>query len=158
MTIVARRIASTPVRTAAETWNRIVTLISNATSLGRQELDAVGGIAASVIADEIPKEAPVVVTGNGPRLRVYCVYGEDAVIGDDCDEAELSWIPAEGEWRLFLPCAKEDLEWIRNALQQRSTRIVAYDAKKGTIPSPESESEGRVPTTISVNVTEFLKK
>lgn len=158
MTVVARRFASTPARTAGETWQRIVSVISQSDSQARRELETVGGIVASVIADEIPHNVPIVVIGNGPRLRIYCVYGEDAVIGDECDEEALAWHPTGGEWKLFLPCAAEDLEWVKDALAQRSSRIQAYEAEKGTIPESGPESESEAHAAFSINIKEFLKK
>jgi hypothetical protein len=158
MTTVARRFAATPVRTGTETWDLIVDLISKSQSASRTELQKVTGVAASLIADEIPKEAPIVVAGNGPRLRVYCIYGEDAVVADDCDESSLTWNPAEGDWRLFLPCPGEDLEWVRGCLQPLSRRIIAYDASKVVLPEEESKPTETVKATFSVNVEEFMKK
>jgi hypothetical protein len=158
MTIVARRLPSTPVRTGVETWEKIVELISKQQSPSRNELQAVKGVAASLIADETPKEAPIIVSGSGPRLRVYCLYGEDAVVGDDCDESPLTWNPTEGDWHVFLPCSDEDLEWVRKCLQPHSKRIVAYDASKEALPEEESNSSVAKKATFSVNVEEFMKK
>jgi hypothetical protein len=158
MSVIARRFASTPARTSGETWERIVSVISKSGSEARRELHAVGGLAASIIADETPRDVPIVVMGNRPRLRMYCVYGEDAVIGDECDERELTSNPTEGEWRLFLPCAEEDLEWVKSALQQRSRRILAYEAEKGEIPETNSQGESGTRATFSVNIKEFLER
>lgn len=158
MTIVARRFASTPARTSGETWERIVSVISKSESQARRELEAVAGVAASIIADEIPKDVPIVILGNGPRLRVYCAYGEDAVIADDCDESELAWNPTEGDWRMFLPCAAEDMDWVRDALAHRSTRIRPYEAEGGSIPESDSVGERVEQAAFSVNIKEFLKK
>jgi hypothetical protein len=158
MTVIARQIAATPARTAGETWKRIVELITEPEGSFRAELEAVAGVAACIIADESPKESPIVIAGNGPRLRVYCVYGEDAVTGDDCDESPLTWNPTEGEWRLFLPCPKEDLEWVRSTLDHQSKRICAYDAAKGIPAEEEVQSSSPARASFVVNVEEFLKK
>jgi hypothetical protein len=158
MTIIARRFASTPVRTGTETWERIVDLISKSGSASRAELQGVTGVAASLIADETPKEAPIVVAGNGPRLRVYCIYGEDAIVGDDCDESSLTWNPIDGDWRLFLPCPEEDLDWVRDCLRPLSKRIIAYDVSKEAPPEEESNAANTGKATFSVNVQEFMKK
>ena len=156
MTVVARRFSSTPSRTSAETWEAILTVISRNGSEARSELESVGGFAASTIAEEIPRDTPIVLSGNGPRLRIYCLYGEDAVIGDDCDESALSWNPTEGDWRLFLPFAAVDLQWARNALQKKSTRITAYEAGKEPVELDGTERAGRIEFTIDMK--EFLKK
>ncbi len=158
MTVIARQFASTPARTAGETWKHIVALITKPQSTSRAELEGVAGIAASIIADENPKENPIVIAGNGPRLCVYCVYGEDAIACHDCDESALAWSPTEGEWRLFLPCPEDDLEWVRNALARRSKRVYAYDAAKGRIREEEFPDSVNGRAAFSVNVEEFLKK
>lgn len=83
MTTLARHIISEPVRTASETWKIIVDLLaSNSDSLARSELLSVVGVASSLIASEAAKDSPIVVYGSGPRIRIYCLYGEDAIVGD----------------------------------------------------------------------------
>ena len=42
----------------------------------------VGGVACSLVSSEAFTDA-IVIWGNGPRVRVYCLFGEDAIIGDD---------------------------------------------------------------------------
>jgi hypothetical protein len=71
-TVVARRFASTPQRTAVETWTNITALLAPAGTEVRRELQSVAGIAGSVIASELPEKYPSVMKGNGPRLRIYC--------------------------------------------------------------------------------------
>ena len=129
MTVVARRFAASPIRTASETWNAIINLISTEGSDARKELESVRGVMASLIADEAPRDAAIVVAGNGPRLRIYCLYGSDAVDGDDRDERALSWEPVEGDWSMQVPCDGDDLEWVKTAIEKASSRIIAYDFK-----------------------------
>ena len=52
----------------------------------RAELLAVAGIAASIIADQAPRDAAIVVTCDGPRTRIYCLYDEDAIDGAEANE------------------------------------------------------------------------
>lgn len=127
MSVYARRFAATPVRTASETWQSIVELISKEGSSARTEVTSVSGVGSCLIADETPADNPIVVSGNGPRLRIYCLYGEDAVVGDDKDESDLAWEPTEGDWRMRLPCSGEDLDWVQKSLSAKSSRISAYD-------------------------------
>src|SRR5947207_2097866 len=115
MTVVARRFAATPIRTAAETWDVITKLISKEGSGARKELESVRGVMASLIADEAPKDAAMVVAGNGPRLRMYCLYGNEAIEGDDRDENALSWITTKDDWTMRVPCDGDDLEWVNRA-------------------------------------------
>src|SRR3546814_224340 len=81
MTTVARRtFSSTPQRDAHQTWTAIVDLLTQGnTGAARSDLLAVSGVAASVIADQAPKDAPIVVTCDGPRTRIYCLYDDDAL-------------------------------------------------------------------------------
>jgi len=154
MTLVARRFASTPERTAVETWHAIVSLISAAGGLAEKELKSVSGEAAGQIADEVFGQNPVVVTGNGPRLRIYCVYGQDAVTGEDCNETALSWIPTNGDWKMFIPCDPSDLQWLQAALKKLSSKIVPYDFEKGMDGDSDDVKKSKN-STLSVNVERF---
>lgn len=158
MTVIARRFASTPARTATETWSGIVELISKGGSQGRNDLIAVSGIAACVIAGEIPSDVPIVLTGSGPRLRIYCAYGGDAVLGEECDESSLTWNPTDGAWKMYLPCEKEDLDWIVRTLRSQSARVFAYDIKEGIADETGSSTLKALGTRFRVNIEGFLKK
>jgi hypothetical protein len=129
MTTVARRtFSSTPQRDAHQTWISIVDLLMQGkTNAARRELVAVAGVAASVIADQAPKDAPIVVTCDGPRTRIYCTYDDDAIDGSDTNEDPLGFDPLNGDWRLSLPCQAEDLDWVEGALKKHSSRITARD-------------------------------
>ena len=97
------------------------------TGAARSELLAVAGVAASVIADQAPKNAAVVVTCNGPRTRIYCLYDDEAIEGSDAKEDALGFDPLKGDWRVSLPCPADDLAWVQGALKQHSSRITARD-------------------------------
>lgn len=126
ITVISRRVASTPARTASETWQRIVDILApDSTSPARAELELVAGVACSSIASEALKDDAVVVHGAGPRLRVYCVFGDDAVSGENINEDALATTPTTGDWSLSLPCPVDDLSWSRTALAKLSTRITA---------------------------------
>ncbi len=124
--VVSRRFASSPARDASETWHAIVALLLRGRTGGdRDELLAVAGVASSIIADQAPRDAAIVVTCDGPRTRIYCLYDDDAIEGSDADEGALGFDPLQGDWAVSLPCNEEDLGWVRNALRQHSTRITA---------------------------------
>jgi hypothetical protein len=129
MTSVARRtFRSIPQRDAHQTWTTIVGLLTqNKTDGPRNELLAVGGIAASIIAEQAPKDAAIVVTCDGPRTRVYCLYDDDAIDGSDANEDALGFDPLNGDWRVSLPCPADDLDWVQGALKNHSARITARD-------------------------------
>jgi hypothetical protein len=127
-TVASRTFRSTPGRDAARTWTAIVDLLTQGKAgEARGELLAVAGVAASVIADQAPKDASITVTCDGPRTRVYCLYDDDAVEGSDANEDPLGFDPLKGDWRLSLPCLAEDLSWVQSALKKHSSRITARD-------------------------------
>jgi hypothetical protein len=115
----------------------------------------VGGIASSLIADEAFHQNPFVLIGSGPRLRVYCLYDEDAITADDKNEDALAWKPTEKEWGAFLPCASEDFEWITEALRKQSARFVAYDIAKG-IESDSEDAKKSQSSEMSINEERFM--
>ena len=131
-TVASRTFRSTPHRDAAQTWSMIVELLTQGrTGQARSELLAVAGIAASVIADQAPKAAPIVVTCDGPRTRIYCAYDDDAVEGSEDNESDLGFDPLKDDWRVSLPCQNDDLAWVQAALQKHSSRITARDLSTG---------------------------
>src|SRR6266536_2943872 len=139
-TVVARRVAATPARSAADAWRVIVSLVAPAGSEARQELDRVGGVAMSLIADEAMRDSPIEVVGVGPRLRIYCLYDTEAILGEGASEGPLAICPTDGSWLMSLPCPKEDLDWVQEALSRVSTRVTARDLKEATSPEPQNET------------------
>ena len=129
MTTVARRtFRSTPHRDAMQTWHAIVDLLTQGKAgAARTELLAVAGVAASVITDQAPKDAAIVVTCDGPRTRIYCLYDDDALDSADTNEDALGFDPLNGDWRVSLPCLADDLTWVQGALKKHSDRITARD-------------------------------
>ena len=95
------------------------------------------------------------IAGNGPRLRIYCLYGSDAVDGDDRDENALSWVPTEGDWTMHVPCDGDDLEWVKTALKKSSSRIVAYDLQENS-PSTAQNAAG-TSEQLSINAEVFKR-
>jgi hypothetical protein len=126
-TVVARRIIAIPARPAAEVWNVIASLLAPDSSEARKEILSITGIASSLIASEAMKDASVVVSGKGPRVRIRCLYDEEAISGEDANEAKLAVYPTEGEWVMSLPCPAEDLKWLEESLRKLSLRITVRD-------------------------------
>lgn len=127
-TVASRTFACTPSRDTMDTWQRIVDLLTQGKSgTARNELLAVSGVASSLLADKAPQNAPIVVTCDGPRTRIYCVYDDDAIDGSDANEDALGFDPLAGEWRVSLPCLADDLAWVEGALKKHSSRITARD-------------------------------
>ncbi len=154
MSVVARKIAATPKRTAAETWKVIIEMIADRSSQAWNELNAAAGIAAAIIAEEIPQQAPFIITGDGPRVRIYCEFGENAVLGDDCNEDPLLQKPISQDWHLYIPCAEDELSWTSAALKDISSSIIAYDKDK----DPDIKKQDAEPQKLTINTNDFLKK
>lgn len=156
-TVIARRIVATPIRTSSETWTTITQLLApDAKSSARELLDRASGVACSAIASEALKSAAAVLYGNGPRVRCYCLYDDDAVSGEDTDERALPETPTEGDWRLSIPVLEEDFEWSARAIKacapHISVRKVGDDLPDESEPA---EANGRA--AVRVNLDRFLK-
>jgi hypothetical protein len=155
MTVVARRLASIPACLASETWLRIIDLVAPTNILAQEELRRVIGVASSLITRETMKKSPIVITGNGPQIRLYCVYGEEAITGEGINEAALPRSPAESEsWAMSLPCPADDLSWVNASLKQHSSRITARDL--GSTSPPEAE-EKTASSEASINLESFFR-
>jgi hypothetical protein len=100
--------------------------------------------------------SPVVGWGAGPRVRIYCLYNEDAVEGDDANETALSFDPTDGDWYMSLPCPAEDLSWVQNALKGKSKRVTARDMET-LLDSDEEESSKKSANETVVDLEAFFK-
>jgi hypothetical protein len=154
MSVLARRVISTPVRSSSETWTVIMNLLAPTEGDGRRELSRIGGIAYALVSSEAFTDDAIVIWGNGPRVRVYCLFGEDAITGDDKAETALATCPTEGDWLMSLPCPEEDLGWVEKELTVLSKRITAR--KLGDSVS-EEESESKSSANDSVNEGAFFR-
>lgn len=156
-TVVVRRVAATPARSAAEAWAIIADLVAPRDSTARQELDRAAGMAMSLIAAEAMRESPIVVHGVGPRLRVYCLYDDEAILGEGASEDVLSWCPTDGDWAMSLPCPSEDLSWVQAALARVSVRITVRDQAESA-PSETQEQTRLASRELGpVNLEAFLR-
>jgi hypothetical protein len=141
MTVVARSIKATPARAAIDAWRVIVDLLAFKESASRADLFGVEGVASSLIASRAMEHSPIVVYGSGPRVRIYCLYDEEAIVGEDANEQTLASNPTEGDWSMSLPCPTEDLKWVAEALAKRSKRITARDLIDAVTDSSTGEGE-----------------
>ena len=157
-TVVVRRVVATPGRPAADAWAVIADLVAPPGSAAREDLAAVAGIAISLIAAEAMRESPIVVHGVGPRLRIYCLYDEDAILEEGSSEDPLSWSPTSGDWGMSLPCPRDDLAWVQRALADRSDRITARDWS-GRAPSEDepNPSQKIAANADTIDVDAFLR-
>jgi hypothetical protein len=116
----------------------------------------VAGIATSVIADQAPRDAAVIVTCDGPRTRIYCLYDEKAIDGADASEDALGFDPLKGDWRISLPCLAEDLRWVQDALKKCGSRITARDIA-ASIPTDErAAAKTAAPAALVLDPKGFL--
>jgi hypothetical protein len=141
MSVVSRRFRATPVRSSTDTWSAIVNLLAPESSAAHTELTSVSGVASSLITSESMKDAAIVCSGSGPRVRVYCLYDESAILGEDANESPLQHCPTEDEWQVSLPCPPEDLDWVSRALSRQSKRITARDQSDRLGPSAEATKQ-----------------
>ena len=153
-TVTSRKFRSTPYRDAIHTWAAIVDLLTRSNqSNSKRELEAVAGIAASCIADQALKDAPIIISCDGPRTRIYCLYDEEAIEGSDAKEEALGFDPLKGDWRLSLPCDKDDLSWVQSALKKHSSRISARDLAVGIADQAENSTSAK---ELTINIKGFI--
>lgn len=159
MTVVARTFCSIPKRSAFETWAVIVDMLApQAGSDARRELEAVAGIASSLITREA-MTSPIVVYGCGPRVRIYCVYDEDAITGDAANENKLAFDATDGDWHMSLPCPEDDLDWVVGALAKKTKKITARDQAAEVESGENSQAAKGTPTggAAGIDMEAFLK-
>ncbi len=137
---VRRDIASIPKRSAAETWRKIVELITGSGSVDAASLTAAASVIESLITDEHPAKVPIVVKGVGSRLVIYCLFGEDAMDADLAVD-KLSWNPTAGNWAMTAPTDAIDVSWMNNTLRERAPRITVHDVRLA--PTNDEEATER---------------
>jgi hypothetical protein len=122
-------------------------------SSGRKELASIAGVACSLIASEATGNDAIVIWGNGPRVRVYCLFGDSAISAEDKNEDGLTTCPTENNWSMSLPCPAEDLFWVQAELKIHTTRITARKLGEA-VPEEESQSVAQVHSVSSAVVDE----
>ena len=132
---VRRDISSVPYRSASETWDRIVALVTGPDSCDVRQITAAAGVMGSIITDEHLANRALILEGVGPQLRVYCVHGLKAIEeGGDVDP--LTWNPTAGNWTMHVPCDSENIAWVRSTLLACSPRIRLFD-----VDGPETDEQ-----------------
>ena len=153
MTVIARRIAAIPVRTAVQSWERVVDLVAVPGSDAQTELLEISSIAAMLIADEQTKDDPITITGGGPLVRVYTVHGDEAIEHDDANDSELPFYPTDDDdWKLTLPASGADVAIVEAAIVEAS-HVAVRDVDA---PEPSEERAAAKSTTaLELNLTEL---
>jgi hypothetical protein len=119
-------VSSIPHRSAGETWQRIIDLVTGQGSKHIQQLKDAAGVMASIITDEHPASRAIMIEGVGPQLRVYCRFGMKAIEeGSKVDP--LTWNPTAGDWTMHVPCDAENIGWVKESLAKTSPRIKVFD-------------------------------
>jgi len=156
MTVVRRTFRSCPHRDASQTWTDIVNLLTQGKdSAAKTELMSIAGVAACIITEQAAKESAIVVTCDGPRTRIYCLYDEDAIDGGDANENSLGFDPLKGDWQVSLPCPADDLDWVRGALSKKSTRITARGPDEAVAADEDAVDAGT--ESLVLDVQGFLQ-
>jgi hypothetical protein len=123
---VRRDISSVPFRSATDTWQRLLELVTGKDSKDTQQLIKAAGVMGSIITDEHPGARAILLEGVGPQLRIYCRYGLKAVEEGEKVDA-LTWNPTAGDWTMHVPCDEENIAWVRQSLAETSPRIRVFD-------------------------------
>lgn len=108
------------------------------------------------IASEAIKDAPIVIWGSGPRVRIFGVFGEDAISGDGINEDGLVSTPTDGDWRMSIPCTPEDADWCRRRLGELSQRISARSVAED-VDDGQGAGAATNAVALTIDVREFLK-
>jgi hypothetical protein len=127
---VRRDVSSIPFRSAGETWQQIVALVTGAGSKDIQQLKGAAGVMGSLITDEHPAKRAILLEGVGPQLRIYCRFGMKAV-EEGAKVDSLTWNPTAGDWTMHVPCDEENMAWVKKSLAETSPRIKVFDVAEG---------------------------
>jgi hypothetical protein len=123
---VRRDVSSIPNRSAGETWEAIVNLVTGPKSKNVQQLKSAAGVMGSIITDEHPASRAIILEGVGPQLRIYCCYGMKAVEKGGAIDS-LTWNPTAGDWTMHVPCDAENIDWVKASFARTSERIKVFD-------------------------------
>lgn len=156
MSVVKRTVVSNPERTSVETWSKITEIVCGQDSEAKKEFEKVSNVTASLLPEEFLKDNPLVVKGSGAQLRIYCLYGEDAISGEDSNEDSLTWDITSKPWMAYLPCSKEEMSWYENTLSDITGKFKVYDLEKG-IDKSEYQSNNIKETEFVIDEEAFKK-
>ena len=136
---VRRDVSSIPCRSASETWQRIIDLVTGAGSKDVAQLKGAAGVMGSIITDEHPASRAIMLEGVGAQLRIYCRYGMKAVEEGGAVDA-LTWNPTAGDWTMHVPCDAENIAWVKQWLAETSPRIKVFDVAEADRAEEEENS------------------
>jgi hypothetical protein len=147
---VRRDISSIPVRSASETWECIIDLVTDSGSEDLEQLKRAAGVMGSIITDEHPARRAIMLEGVGAQLRIYLRYGMKA-LEEGAKVDSLTWNPTGGDWTMHVPCDEENIVWVKQALAG-CPRIKIFDvAEADRAEEEESASVGKAEGSIVVD-------
>lgn len=154
---IRRDVSSIPFRSAGETWEQIINLVTGKGSKDVQQLKDATGVLGSIITDEHPATRAIILEGVGPQLRIYCRYGMSAVEEGGKIDA-LTWNPTEGDWTMHVPCDAENLDWVKQSLAKNSARIRVFDVEEADRAEEEkaANAKGSGGLVVDWNIKENL--
>ena len=88
-------------------------------------------------------------------MRVYCLFDEEAITGEEVNEDALVKPATDGDWKTSIPCLPEDVAWSSKQLASLSGRISARSMDED-VKDDERESTAAT-TALTINAAEFLK-
>jgi hypothetical protein len=159
MSTIRRDFRASPYRTGSETWEAIACLFApDGKSAARKELLSVLGVASQLISSESVKSHPIVSSGSGPRVRVYCLYNDDATNPENAKEATLAFNATEKDWKVSIPAEPEDVNWSTAEIKKLSSRITVREKTEAVEGDDEgSASQQSSSGNMKVDLKEFLK-
>ncbi len=138
---VRRDISSIPLRSAGETWQQIIDLVTGKGSKDVQQLKSAAGVMGSIITDEHPAARAIMLEGVGAQLRIYCRYGMKAVEEGGSVDA-LTWNPTAGDWTMHVPCDNENIAWVKESFAATSPRVKVFDVEEADRAEEQAETSG----------------
>ena len=154
MTVIARHVRATPVRTSYDTWALIVDLISASDDRFRSQLEEAGNVAAMLIGEEHTESDPIVLRGGGPLTRLYTLHGSDAIDGTNANEQALQ-LEASEDWELALPATGTDYDLAAQGVASID-HVTVYESGDATLSqaSADAETASRRRATVDLSVLE----
>ena len=135
---IRRDVSSIPLRSAGETWQRIIELVTGPGSKEVQQLKNAAGVMGSLITDEHQSKRAIMLEGVGPQLLIYCRFGMKAV-EEGAKVDTLTWNPTAGDWTMYVPCDADNMAWVKESLAKTSPRLRVFDVDEAD-RSEEEES------------------
>jgi hypothetical protein len=126
---IRRDISSIPFRSAGETWQRVIELVTGPDSKDVLQLKNAAGVMGSLITDEHQAKRAIMIEGVGPQLRIYCRFGMKAV-EEGAKVDSLTWNPTAGDWTMHVPCDAENMAWVKESLAKTSPRVKVFDVEE----------------------------